>query len=164
MGEKMKGKIRSLVVLCIICIFTISAQTVVYANEEDFFPEVEVPIEYEEEPVISSGVLIQPYFSYIDGFTVQLRISGNKATCSGTMSGTASTTKVAIFMYLQKYDYDAGAWKTYANWSKTKEDDAITISETATIVKGTYRVKCSYWGYNGTLSENTIAYSTAYAK
>jgi len=160
----MKRKIRSLLVLCIVCLFTISVQTTAYADDEDFFPEVEVPIEYMDEPIITNGITIQPFLSYIFSYTVQLGISGNKANCAGTMTGTAETTKVAIFMYLQKYDYDISAWKTYANWSLTKDGRIVTISETATIVKGTYRVKCSYWGYNGTLSENTIAYSAAYAK
>ena len=137
---------------------------IVYANDEDFFPEVEVPIEYAEEPVISSGITIQPFFSYIDSYISYLSISGSTAYCSGSLTGTASTTKTAIFMYLQKYDYSASAWKTYASWSETSDKRYLDINKSTTIVKGTYRVKCSFWGYNGTLSENTIAYSTAYAK
>jgi len=160
----MKGKIRGLIILCMVSLFTISVNTVAYADDEDFFSEVEVPVEYADEPVISGGITIQPFFSYINNYVSYLSISGSTAHCTGLLTGTGSTTKVAIFMYLQKYDYSVSAWKTYANWNKTINDDAVTISESTTIGKGTYRVKCSFWAYNGTLSENTIAYSAAYAK
>jgi len=159
----MRGNIKSLIILCIVCIFTLSAQTFVYASEEDFFPEVEVPIEYAEEPVITSGILIQP-FAYISTMDVKLSLSGNNAKCTGTLYGTAYTTKVAIFMYLQKYDYSAGAWKTYANWSETADGMYVSLSESTKITSGTYRAKMSCWGYNGTTSENVIIYSAAYAK
>jgi len=160
----MKGKIRSLIAIYVICIFTLLSQMVVYADEEDFFPEVEVPIEYADEPIITSGITIQPFFSYISSYDVYLSISGNKANCSATLTGKANTTKVAIFMYLQKYDYSAGAWKTYANWNEVKNGNVVALSATTTVTSGTYRVKGSFWGYNGTESENTITYSAAYAK
>jgi len=160
----MKEKMRSSIILCIICLFTLSAQTFVYASEEDFFPEVEVPVEYAEEPVITNGIAIRPFLSYIFSMSVQLNLSGNKATCTGVLTGTSSTTKVAIFMYLQKYDYSAGAWKTYANWSETANSRSVTLVESTTITSGTYRAKMSCWGYNGTTSENVIIYSAAYAK
>jgi len=160
----MKDKIRSLIILWITCLFTISASTLVYASEEDFFPEVEVPVEYAEEPIITNGILIQPFFSYINSCRIILGLSGNKATCNGSLTGTADTTKVAIFIYLQKYDYSTSAWKTYASWSKTESGSSVTLSESTTITSGTYRAKMSCWGYNGSLSENTIIYSSAYAK
>jgi len=159
----MKGKIKSLIILCVICLFTLSAQTFVYASDEDFFPEVEVPVEYADEPVITSGISIQP-FLYLASYSVQLNISGSTANCTGKLSGTANTTKVAIFMYLQKYDYSAGAWKTYANWSDVASGNYLTSIHSTTIASGTYRAKMSCWGYNGTLSENSIIYSAAYAK
>jgi len=160
----MKGRIKSLIILCMICFFAISVQTVAFASDEDFFPEVEVPVEYADEPVLTSGIIIKPFLSYIFSMDVGLKISGNKATCSGVLTGGSNTTKMAIFMYLQKYDYSAGAWKTYASWSEVASGRSVTLSESTTITSGTYRAKMSCWGYNGTLSENTIIYSSAYAK
>lgn len=79
--------------------------------------------------------------------SASLNISGSTASCAGMGSAYASmANSVNLKMYLQKYS--SGSWTTSAYWTTTASSTIATLSRSAAISSGTYRVKvvCSAGG------------------
>lgn len=78
-----------------------------------------------------------------------LTISGTTATCTSIVKGDTSTTKIIIYMYLQRYIN--GSWSNYKSWDSTTYASSATLTKTASsLPKGySYRVLASVYGYGG---------------
>jgi hypothetical protein len=106
-----------------------------------------------------SGV-ITPYYSYTNTTKTDLYISSSGlATATGNVVGYQDkTTKVNMYLYLQRYD--GSNWVNIENWSKSDENYRLTLTGTSYVSKGyTYRVKAYYYVYSGTDYESIIRYS-----
>ena len=104
--------------------------------------------------------VITPYYNYTNLTQTDLYISSDGlATATGNITGYQNlTTKVSVYLYLQKYD--GSDWLNVENWSKTEENYRLTLKGTKYVNKGyTYRVKAYYYAYSGTDYENIIRYS-----
>ena len=109
----------------------------------------------------STESVIVPYWSYTNSTNTLLSIStSGVATAVGIITGYQGiTTKVIIYLYLQRYQ--SGAWTTINSWSQTFNSYRGTLQGTASVSKGyQYRVQASYYAYSGSLYENIISYSS----
>lgn len=102
-------------------------------------------------------------WSYISSTSQGMSITDDAtAIMTGSLTGyRGTTTKVIIYMYLQRYQ--DGIWKNLT-WTK---DEFNTYHGTAERLKhdcskGTYRLKVSYYAYAGSKYENHVAYSARY--
>lgn len=103
---------------------------------------------------IDSNVIIAPRNTNIKYSTVSLSVADGTAYCSASVTGYSSnTSKVSIYLYLQKYKN--GEWTTETSWSDSADSYTLTMNESASVSRGRYRLKASY--YAG--SENIVKYS-----
>ena len=87
-----------------------------------------------------------------------LSITNGTASCSATLTGiNGTTTKVVIKMTLQKKTLLW--WSEAESWTATYNTYYGTLSKTATVKSGTYRVKAVYTVYSGSNSESITDYS-----
>jgi len=157
-----KKRCKSLVGLVMLLLLMLVPQYNVYADGEIDDPMVDISEDVEEP---TAGIGITLFSTYISTSNVNLSVSGNKATCTADVSGfKSSVIKTSIFMYLQKYNSSTDTWSTAASWSVTEDSHTASISKTAIITSGKYRVKASYWAYTASSSENVIKYSGTYTK
>ena len=106
-----------------------------------------------------NGVII-PYYDYTNTTKTDLYISSNGlATATGSVTRYQDkTTKINIYLYLQRYD--GSNWVNIDNWSKSDNNYRLTITDSSYVSKGyTYRVKAYYYVYSGTDYESIIRYS-----
>lgn len=110
-----------------------------------------------EETVI--GGIIEPCYEYTSSAIADLSISGGSAEVYGSLMGYSGITdKVSMYLYLQRYEN--GTWITVASFYESFSYHRGLIEETVNVDKGyLYRVKGSYYAYNGSDSENIIRYS-----
>lgn len=107
---------------------------------------------------ISEGTAIQPRYNYTDKFNETLTIASGTATCKATLAGiSGTTTKVVIKMTLQKKTLLW--WSEVETWSTTSNTYYGTLTKTAAVKSGTYRVKAVYTVYSGSNSESITDYS-----
>jgi len=105
------------------------------------------------------GSAIQPRYNYTSKFSETLTISGGTATCKASLTGiNGTTTKVVIKMTLQKKTLLW--WSEVETWSATYNTYYGTLSKTASVKSGTYRVKAVYTVYSGSNSESITDYSS----
>ena len=101
---------------------------------------------------------IQPLFEYTNVTTASLSISNGTATCSSRLMGYSGiTTKIEIKMTLQKKFLLW--WNTEETWSTTINDCMGSLTKTASVDSGTYRVKVDFTVYSGSKSEEITTYS-----
>lgn len=132
--------------LSVVLLFAIS--TVSYAQS----PEVNASNE-----IVQSDVM--PCFEYTNTTYTSLSISSSgTATCLATLSGyTDVTTKIVIKMTLQKKTLFW--WSEVDSWTKTINDSYGSLTKTASVGSGTYRVKVEFTVYSGSNSEEITTYS-----
>ena len=102
---------------------------------------------------------IQPRYNYTNLTYVGLSITtAGTAYCTADVEGyEALTTKVHIKMTLQKYT--VLWWSKVETWEGTFNEAYGTLSETAQVGSGTYRVKAEFTVYSGSNSEEITSYS-----
>lgn len=150
-----KKKLLLLVVILTMC-FSINVYASNTENSDD-------PNDYSWETDNIEGEPSNERWSYISTTTQGMSISNGKATMSATISGYPGiTTKVIIYMYLQKY-YD-GYWH---NLTATKDEFNSFHGEKERYktgcTSGKYRLKVSFYAYGpNNKYENHVAYSATY--
>lgn len=146
-GKEMSKKIAALI-LSVVLIFSAA----MVAGAEGASAPVSPASSSEGEPGI------QPLFEYTNTTGAALRISNGTATCVTTINGYSGvTTKIEIKMTLQKKFLLW--WNTEETWSKTINDFYGSLTKTASVDSGTYRVKVEFTVYSGSKSEEITTYS-----
>ena len=98
-------------------------------------------------------------FSYINFALAGLNIKNGTASCVADMEGyPGTTTKVVIEMTLQKR-FMLLFWTDEQTWTQTFNSYTGTLSKTAAVTSGTYRVQATFTVYSGTKSETTTCTS-----
>ena len=97
-------------------------------------------------------------YTYTIAHTEALTVKSGTATATATLLGYSTTTKVETKMYLQQSK--SGSWTNVKSWSGTFNGSSGTLKKTATVAKGSYRMKVVYTVYSGTKKETITAYST----
>lgn len=118
-----------------------------------------------ESPVVTPGTLeqtesdIMPCFEYTNTTATTLSIStSGTATCSARLNGyNGTTTKIVIKMTLQKKTLLW--WSEVDSWSTTINNWYGSLTKTASVGSGTYRVKVEFTVYSGSNSEEITTYS-----
>ena len=102
--------------------------------------------------------IIQPLHNYTQDYDETISITNGIATCKATLTGiSGTTTKVVIKMTLQKKTLLW--WSEVETWSTTSNTYYGTLTKTAAVKSGTYRVKAVYTVYSGSNSESITDYS-----
>jgi hypothetical protein len=99
--------------------------------------------------VEASYVPITPYYLYAATAASTLTISNSTATCSSTLVGGASVTKITGHQYLQKNN---GSWETISggSWTKTVNDFDLYMNNTkSSLPSGSYRLRTIFYVYCG---------------
>ena len=100
-----------------------------------------------------------PCFEYTNTTATTLSIStSGTATCSAKLNGyNGTTTKIVIKMTLQKKTLLW--WSEVDSWSTTINNWYGSLTKTASVGSGTYRVKVEFTVYSGSNSEEITTYS-----
>ena len=135
-------------ILCVVLLCCLS--TVAYAEN---------PVAIEPNVLMQSDSGIMPCFEYTNTTATSLSISSSgTATCSTSLNGyTGVTTKIVINMTLQKKTLLW--WSEVDSWSKTINDSFGSLTKTASVGSGKYRVKVEFTVYSGSNSEEITTYS-----
>ena len=105
------------------------------------------------------GNTAQPYYNYTSDVNVNLTNSSGNAKCTTTVNGYAGTaTKIKITMTLQKKTLFW--WSKDTSWTTTVSDYYASLSKTASVGSGTYRVKAECVVYSGSARETITHYSS----
>lgn len=117
-----------------------------------------------ESPVITPGTLeqtesdVMPCFEYTNTIVTTLSISSGTATCSTKINGyNGTTTKIVVKMTLQKKNLLW--WSEVESWSTAINNWYGSVTRTASVSSGTYRVKTELTVYSGSNSEEITNYS-----
>ncbi len=100
---------------------------------------------------------IQPLYTYAESCSAALTISGDTAYTSAKLTGKTTVTKIEITMTLQKKTL--WWWSDSKTWNTTVSGSSATLSKTASIGGGTFRVKAVCKVYSGSASESITVYS-----
>lgn len=128
------------------CGMVANAQTEEMVAESMILPPTETPI--------------MPQSEYLPQKNVELTISSNStATCSAYVEGKkTSVYRVDITMTLQKKTLLW--WSDVETWSSTTYDYKASMTQTASVGSGTYRVKLVATVHYSAEEESTTIYST----
>ena len=108
--------------------------------------------------VSSAETAVQPRFSYTANASISLAITtSGTAYCATDVQGNNLATKVYIKMTLQKYT--VLWWSKVESWEGTFNNVYGTLSETAQVGSGRYRVKAEITVYSGSNSEEITEFS-----
>lgn len=112
------------------------------------FAFVSVSAATELDTVITETV--QPRYAYVNSISTDLYISNGKATCTSTIKGMSSVTKIEATQYLEKKTL-LGGWKEVDHWDKTVNGDYLYMCNSKdNLSSGTYRVRTVATVYSGT--------------
>ncbi len=93
--------------------------------------------------------IVQPRYSYTNSIGTYLYISGGKATCTSTVTGKSTVTKIVATQYLEK-KVDS-SWEEVDHWDKTVNGDYLYMCNSKdNLDSGTYRVRTVATVYSGT--------------
>ena len=95
-----------------------------------------------------------PYYLYTYSVNTAFKISGGTATCTGTITGNSTVTKIVATLYLEKKDGDS--WKVVngAVWSGSVSGNSLSMAKTKDYLgSGTYRARIVGTVYSGSKSE-----------
>lgn len=143
----MKKKMVLVVLVCLILAF---GNLPVYAASEGGVSVIEDSIK-----------AIAPMSLYISRTNTLLSISSShQATCTANITCYPGSFDVIwIFMYLEIYSN--GSWTTYSSWYQSFTTATVSMQRTTFTPPGySYRVRASYYVYNGDDSEHTTGYSS----
>lgn len=140
-------KVLSVILSAIICCSVgLSTQAVSVINLDDI-------------QISNSDNIAQPYYIYTSSVNVTLSNSSGNAKCTTTVNGYVDTaTKIKITMTLQKKTLFW--WSKDTSWTTTVSDYYASLSKTASVGSGTYRVKAECVVYSGSASETITQYSS----
>lgn len=108
----------------------------------------------------SSGNTASPYYLYTYSVNTAFKISGGTATCTGTITGNSTVTKIVATLYLEKKDGDS--WKVVngAVWSGSASGNNLFMVKTKdNLGDGIYRTRIVGTVYSGSKSEPVDATS-----
>jgi len=109
----------------------------------------------------NGGETSSPNYLYTKEANVKLSISNGTATATSTIKGyPGQTTKIGIYMYLEKYNENRHNWDTIRSWNKTVNGASGELEKSTSVSSGIYRVRTSFWVYAGSKSENITRYSS----
>ncbi len=116
--------------------------------------ESNVPV----ERIIEEDSSIQPLYDYTTNYGTSLSVSNGTANCNASLGGkNGTTTKIVIKMTLQKKTLLW--WSEVETWSTTHNTYYGSLTKSASVKSGTYRVKAVYTVYSGSNSESITDYS-----
>ncbi len=151
----MRTHLKSFVlILAILLVLAVPVNTTVFAAEEASIQEM---VSGEEDP--GGGIGIDSI--YYEDYDTYLSIDAyGFTTVQGYLEGVrGQTTRVTIYLYLQKYI--GGTWTNIASWNQTFYDDSGSMTENSLVSSGYYyRVKGSYYAYIGTSYDHVYDYSS----
>lgn len=111
------------------------------------FATMSVSAYNEQDTVITD--IVQPRYSYTNSIGTYLYISGGKATCTSTVTGKSTVTKIVATQYLEK-KVDS-SWEEVDHWDKTVNGDYLYMCNNKdNLDSGTYRVRTVATVYSGT--------------
>lgn len=111
------------------------------------FATMSVSAYNEQDTVITD--IVQPRYSYTNSIGTYLYISGGKATCTSTVTGKSTVTKIVATQYLEK-KVDS-SWEEVDHWDKTVNGDYLYMCNSKdNLDSGTYRVRTVATVYSGT--------------
>lgn len=94
--------------------------------------------------------IVQPRYAYVNSISTDLYISNGKATCTSTIKGIPSVTKIEATQYLEKKTL-LGGWKEVDHWDKTVNSNNLYMSNSKdNLDSGTYRVRTVATVYSDT--------------
>lgn len=124
-----------------------------------FLSKAEEPSVPVNEIIDGNESEIQPLYDYTNRYSETLSISNGTASCNATLTGISGTaTKVVIKMTLQKKTLLW--WSEVETWSATYNTYYGSLSKSAAVKSGTYRIKAVYTVYSGSNSESITDYSS----
>ena len=87
--------------------------------------------------------------------------SSGQATSTAQLIGMPGvTTRVGIFIYLERYSN--GAWTSVSSWHQSYQSISGTLQRQINVTSGYwYRVKASYYAYRGNNYEHITQYSNS---
>lgn len=98
--------------------------------------------------------------TYIGMTSVDLWISkGGTATCTASVEGYKTVTKIVIEMTLQKR-FLLIFWTDEITWTQTFYTTQGTLQKTTPVTSGTYRTKAVFTANSGNASETVTGYSS----
>lgn len=101
----------------------------------------------EQDTVITETV--QPRYAYTNSITTDLYISNGKATCTSTVTGKSTVTKIVATQYLEKKVL--WWWEEVDHWDKTVYGDYLYMCNSkSNLDSETYRVRTVATVYSGT--------------
>lgn len=119
-------------------------------------PMTSVHAEPELDEVITETIVEE--YSYTDKVTSILSFSGSTATCTSSVKGKNTCTKIVATQKLQKKT--TWGWSNVETWNETVYDKNLTMTNTKTVTEsGTYRVRIEAKVYSDSKSENVYANS-----
>lgn len=111
------------------------------------FTVVSVTAYNEQDTVITD--IVQPRYAYTESIYSYLSISGDKATCTSTVTGMPTVTKIEATQYLEKKVL--WWWEEVDHWDKTVNGDYLYMCNSKdNLSSGTYRVRTVATVYSGT--------------
>lgn len=143
MLKKLISLLLSIILLC-------SVSTVAYAQS---------PNTIQPKETVQSETDIMPCFEYTNTTYAALNISNDgTATCLASLNGySGTTTKIVIKMTLQKRT--VLWWSAQESWTTTINNWYGSLTKTASVGSGKYRVKAEFTVYSGSNSEEITTYS-----
>lgn len=111
------------------------------------------------QSISTSDSSVQPRYDYTSTISTTLVNSNGKASCNTTVKGYSGiTTKIKITMILQKKTLLW--WSEAETWTVTANDYIASLSKTASVNSGKYRIKAEIVVYSGSASESITKYSS----
>lgn len=100
-----------------------------------------------------------PYSIYCISCSSSLSLSGSTATCTSTVKGTTSVTKIYVNQTLQKKT-STGGWSNVTHWNTTISGNSGSVTKTKTgLSSGTYRLLTVATFYAGSATEQASSVS-----
>lgn len=146
---KGKGIVKGIAAACLTCLVLLSSGSAVLGDA----------------PLSKANVVtakITPFMLYTNSTTTGFSIS-----TSGTAAGYASvvgykgtTTKIVIYLYLEKYS--GGTWIIDGSWSSVSFSYRASLNVSKSVAHGyTYRLRGFYYVYSGSNYERTDVVSAS---
>lgn len=127
---------KKLICFVLTFVFSMSAMFVVPVNA------------YNEQDTVITDI-VQPRYAYTSSIYSNLSISDGKATCTSTVTGMPTVTKIVATQYLEKKVL--WWWEEVAHWSDTSYTKTLYMNNSKSgLDSGTYRVRTVASVYSGT--------------
>lgn len=88
---------------------------------------------------VSAETAVQPRYTYTSSHVTTLTILNDVAYCESSLNAYSTATSINMTLTLQKKVL--WWWEDQEEWVKSRPNTSISMSESASIGSGTYRVK-----------------------